>query len=226
MSRALIVALLVGISSVAGAAPIAEGFTVWPGSISPDGKLGVLVPDEDHVDDAIPHQNALVEIATGRVLAVIDEDTVFAHQNHATIAPRWSADGSTLVWYVDGKWGSFAFVVISVHRGAVRWQVNVRERAVAAVLAAVRAANPKAAAAAKAHGERYGSWYRDGLTIEVRPAAEHRGKPTLPLGVVIELTSDPKQLDDFPEAARLSGTMSAVLGRTGKLAFSALRLAN
>jgi WD40-like Beta Propeller Repeat len=95
---ALVLAALGAFASVATARNLPDGFTVVPASISPDGKLGVIAPDLDHVKER-EHQNKLIEIATGKVLAVIDADTAFEHQNHTTLSPTWSDDGSLLVWY-------------------------------------------------------------------------------------------------------------------------------
>jgi len=233
MRAALVALMLLGGTAAADSVP--QGFTAWPSSISPDKKLGVIVPDIDHVKDG-ERQNKLIELATGKVVAVIEADTVFAHQNHATIAPKWTQDG-TLIWYVDGKWGSFALVVLHLENGVVKWQTDVREAAVKQVLEAARKAKPAAYAAAKEQGKRTGSWYRDGFAIEVRPKMSLAGtdladspyvkgpKPALPLQLVIELTSDPKNLDDYPKAAKLEGTMTATLGANGKLTFSKLTLA-
>ncbi len=53
-----------------------EGFGVEKSSVSPDGRYGVLVPlDFDHFDEN-EHENKLVEIKTGRSLAVIDGEPV------------------------------------------------------------------------------------------------------------------------------------------------------
>jgi hypothetical protein len=82
-----------------------DGFGVERSSLSPDKRYGVLAPDLDHYDDAATHQNKLVEVKTGRVLAVIQAETGMVHMNHGGILPsRWSADGSLLLWKVDGKW--------------------------------------------------------------------------------------------------------------------------
>ena len=48
MRSLVVLALCVG---VAAATPVPSGFKIWPSSISPDGKLGVIVPDVDHLKD-------------------------------------------------------------------------------------------------------------------------------------------------------------------------------
>src|SRR5262245_29240529 len=148
MRSVLLVAI---IATVAAAAPLPPGFAVLPQSISPDKKLGVIAPDVDHLVDK-QHQNKLIEIATGKVIATIDAETVFEHENHADITPAWSSDGSLLEWYIGGKWGSFELIVIRVEHGAVTQQIDVREAAVKTALANALKANPKAYAAAKKEG--------------------------------------------------------------------------
>jgi hypothetical protein len=198
--------------SIATAAPLPDGFEVV--AKSPDGKLGVLVPDTDHLQEGV-RQNAVVELATGKVVATIAADTIFQHESHADIRARWS--GSTLVWYVDGKWGSYALVVLTFDHGV--HQFDVREAAVAKALAAMRAARPKVYADVKALGGQMGSWYRDGFAIDVRPA--NPGKPGLPLAIVIEMTSNPKEMDDVPT---LEGNMTGTVGVDGNLTVSKLTL--
>lgn len=217
----LTAALLCTLAGSAVARNLPDGFTVVPASISPDGKLGVIAPDLDHVKDR-EHQNKLIEIASGKVLAVIDADTAFEHQNHTTLSPKWSHDGSLLVWYVEGKWGSYALVLVRLEHGAVTSQINARELAVAEALRAAKQANPMAYTAAKQEGKDDGSWFRDGFAIEVRPEALETPKLALPMKLVIEMTSNPKEMNSYPKAARFSGKLTGVVGADGKLTFSKL----
>jgi hypothetical protein len=217
----LTAALLCTLTGSAIARNLPDDFEVVSASLSPDGKLGVIAPDRDHVKDR-DHQNKLVEIATGKVLAVIDADTAFEHQNHTTLSPRWSDDGSLLVWYVEGKWGSYALVLLRLEHGAVTWQLNARDRAVQEALRAAKQANPTAYAAAKQEGKDEGAWFRDGFAIDVRPEELDATKIALPLRLVIEMTSNPKDMDSYPSAARFSGKLTGVVGIDGKLTFSKL----
>jgi len=213
MRSFVIVAMCVG---AAYATPLPAGFTIVPSSISPDHKLGVIAPDFDHVKEH-ERQNKLVEIATGKVVATIAADTRFEHENNTDIKPVWSSDGKWLEWRADGKWGSVALVLLEIDHGAVKRQIDVREPAVKAALAAAKKANPKAYAAARKEGEGEGSWFRDGFAIDVHP--DHEGPPSLPFKFVIELTSNPKELDSYPVAARLAGTMTGTVDANGELAF-------
>jgi hypothetical protein len=205
----LVLAIL---APAASAAPLPDGFAVV--AKSPDGKLGVLVPDVDHVKDG-EQQNAVVELATGKVLATIDASTTFQSQSHAEIRARWSADRSTLVWYVDGKWESYAFVVLTFDHGTVH-QFDIRRVAVPKALAAMRAARPAVFAEIKGRSDRAGSFYNDGFVVDVRPA---NGNASLPLPIVIEINGNPKDMDDVPS---LAGTMTGVVGTDGKLTLSKL----
>src|SRR6266496_6452315 len=104
-----------------------DGFGVERSSLSPDKRYGVLVPaDFDHYDDTKP-QNELVEVNTGRTLAVIDAEPGKAgFMNHGEIRPsRWSADGSLLLWEVGGKWSPRALVLLKIEDGKVKWQRNL-----------------------------------------------------------------------------------------------------
>jgi len=213
MRSLVVVALCVG---VAAATPLAPGFKIWPSSISPDGKLGVIVPDVDHLKDK-ERQNKLVDIATGKIVATLAAETVFEHQNNTDIKPSWSKDGTLLEWMAEGKWGSLMLVLVRIDHGAVKDQIDVREAAVTAALAAANKANPKAYAAAKKEGEGNGSWFRDGFAIDVHQ--DHEGPPSLPYKLVIELTSNPKEIDSYPMAARLKGTMTGTLGVDGKFSY-------
>lgn len=205
----------------AAARPIPDGFTVVRSSISPDRKLAVIAPDLDHATDRA--HNQLIELATGKVLAVIAGPAAFEHQNHTTLSPRWSADGGLLLWYVDGKWGSYALALLRLERGAVTAQLDLRELAVQHALRAARDARPQAYAAARLEGRDAGAWFRDGLAIDVRPAGA-QAKLALPLALDVALTSNPKELDDYPAAARLTGSLTAVVDADGKLTFSKLNL--
>jgi hypothetical protein len=218
MKKALALAAVLFAGGRAAAWP--AGFDVLPGSRSPDGTLAVLAPDAAHAKDGA-RQNQLVEIGTGKLLATIAADTVFEHQNHVDAAPRWSADGALLVWYADGKWGSYVFVLLRLDHGRVVAQIDVRGRAVAGALAAVRAAHPKGYAAAKEAGRGEGRWFRDGFAVDVRPATD---ETTLPLPIAITLTSNPKALDDYPAAAWIEGKMTGVVGVDGKVTLGRLEL--
>ena len=223
-ARALAIPALVLLATSARAdAP--KRARAWPGSVSPDGKLGVTVPDADHVKPGA-HQNQLVDVATGKVVATLPSETVFENESHADMQPRWSPDSSTLVWYVDGKWGSLALVVAHVERGRLKWQTDVRELAVQHLLKELRTAYPDAAAAVKKHGARGGGWFRDGLAIDVkpRPVDDDDDDAWDALGFSVDATSDPKATDD-PDDYKVTAKLSVELAADGKLSFGTVRIA-
>jgi hypothetical protein len=106
-----------------------DGFGVEPSSLSPDKRYGVLVPaDFDRYDETKP-QNKLVEVETGRTLALIDAETGKAgFMSHGGIQPsRWSADGSFLLWEVGGKWSPRALVLLKMEDGKSKMATQFAE---------------------------------------------------------------------------------------------------
>ena len=174
-------------------------------AMSADGKLGVSIPD----DDGEP--NAVVAIPSLDVVDVLPSLAIFEHESHARVLAWWV--DHVLVWYVDGKWGSFALVVadLDAHR-----QTDVRADCVREVLARLRAARPKLYAEVATQNGDWGSWYEDGFAIDVRP-----GGDKFPLALAIDVTSNPKHLADEP---MLEASMTATLARDGTLRFGKLAI--
>jgi hypothetical protein len=218
-------ALVLALCATAAAAPLPKGFSIVPKSTSPDGKLAVIAPQAAPAAGIDTHDNKLIEIATGKVVATLVSPTAALDDSHLEFMPRWSPDGSLLEWYVDGKWGSWALVLVRVDKGAVTAQIDARELAVHEVLAEVQRAHAATAAAAKREGAGDGSWFRDGLAIDVKPAGTHDTDdgarevpaPALPLQLEITYTSNPKQLDSYPKAAQLDGKLALAIDVRGKL---------
>ena len=227
-------------------ARLPEHYEVLPASTSPDGKLAVIGVDLDGLPgttdpDALPCQ--IVDVATGTLLGAIAAPPFYRHENHATAAYRWSRDGSLLLWFVQGKWGSFAVDVVTVANGAIATQVDVREQAVAHILATLQRAQPDMYAVAKHEGAGDGSWFRDGFAIDVKPSAASLNDAvyepwlddpvpppsraataavSLPMTFAIDVTSNPKESNDFPVAGDLRASGTANLDAAGKLTFSKL----
>jgi hypothetical protein len=202
-------------------AGVPKGFAVVAKSVSPDGKLEVIAPDD--ASSTSPDQ--LIEVATGKIVATLISTPAVIDQNHLEFYPTWSKDGAWLEWYVDGKWGSWALLLVHVEHGAVTSQIDARELAVREVLAEVQRTHRDAAAAAKRQGAQSGSWSRDGLSIDVKPTGTKLSDsgwivpaPTLPLSLDVTYTSNPKQLDEYPKSAELDGTLPLAIDAQGKLA--------
>ena len=202
-----------------------DGFGVVRSSLSPDKRYGVLAPaDFDHYDET-KHQNKLVEVNTGRTLAVIDAETGKAgFMNHGGIQPsRWSADGSFLLWEVAGKWSPRALVLLKIEDGKVKWQRDLLKMVQKEILARTRKASPtKYAAIKKRNSELDQDTYPDGFTVNVQITGKEGAPLTFPLNVEASLESDPKAMESPPKN-QLSSEMKAVLDSNEKLIVKSFR---
>ncbi len=181
-----------------------DGFGVVRSSLSPDKRYGVLAPaDFDHYDET-KQQNKLVEVNTGRTLAVIDAETGKAgFMNHGGIQPsRWSADGSLLLWEVAGKWSPRALVLLKIEDGKVKWQRNVLKVAQQAILTRTRKFLPKDFAAFTA--------------IDVQVTGKEDARLSPPLAVYAEFDSNPKAMEP-PPSVYVHAEMEATIDSDGKL---------
>ncbi len=196
------------------AAPPA-GFTIPEITLSPDKRLGVLVPDEEHYDAGA--KNQLVEIRTNRLLAPILGEVGMENMNHGGVSPtRWSPDSSLLLWRVDGKWFPRALILIQLADGQVRWQLDLLKTAQQEILTRACQAAPKKYAAAKKENAGNGSAYPDGFTVDLTTDGEEDSPVALPLRVHVTLTANPKGMEDYPANARLDGKLEAEVGLDGK----------
>ena len=190
-------------------------FTIPEMTLSPDKRFGVLVPDEQRYDAG--EKNKLVEVSTGRVLAIIIGEPGTERMNHGGVSPaRWSADSSLLLWRVDGKWSPRALVLIQLNDGKVQWQLDLLKTAQQEILARARKAAPKKYAAAKKQNAGNGSAYPDGFTVDVTTDGEDTTSVDLPLRVHVTLTSNPKAIEDFSKDAQLDATLEGDVGADGK----------
>ena len=181
-----------------------DGFGVAPSSLSPDKRYGVLAAaDFDHYDET-KHQNKLVEVNTGRTLAVIDAETGKAgFMNHGGIQPsRWSADSSLLLWEVAGKWSPLALVLLKIEDGKVKWQRDLLKMAQQAILTRTRKFLPKDFAAFTA--------------IDVHVNGKEDAPLSLPLAVHAEFDSNPKAMEP-PPSVHVHSEMQATVDSDGKL---------
>jgi hypothetical protein len=180
-----------------------DGFAVEPSSLSPDKRYGVLVPaDFDHYDETKP-QNKLVEVETGRTLALIDADTGKAgYMNHGGIQPsRWSADGSFLLWKVAGKWSPRALVLLKMEDGKVKWQRNLLKMAQKEILARTRKFLSKNFAAFTA--------------IDVQVVGKDDALLSLPLTIHAMYDTNPKAIEP-PPSVYVHSEMEATIDSEGK----------
>src|SRR5438874_11476243 len=187
-----------------------DGFGVERSSHSPDKSYGVLVPaDFDHYDETKP-QNELVEVNTGRTLAVIDAEPGKAgFMNHGEIRPsRWSADGSLLLWEVGGKWSPRALVLLKIEDGKVKWQRNLLKMARKEILARTRKFLPKNFAAFTA--------------IDVQVTGKEDAPLSPPLAVHAEFDPNPKAMEP-PPSVYVHSEMEATIDSEGKFIVKSFR---
>jgi hypothetical protein len=189
-----------------------DGFGVVPSSLSPDKRYGMLAPDSDHYDWT-KHQNELVEVNTGRTLAVIDAETGRAgFMNHGGIEPsRWSADSSLLLWEVAGKWSPRALVLLKIEDGKVKWQHNLLKMAQQAILTRTRKFLPK-------------DFVANAATIDVQVTGEEDVPLSLPVAVHAEFDSNPNPaLEPPPNSGYVHSEMEATVDSEGKLIVKSFR---
>ena len=189
-----------------------DGFGVERSSFSPDKRYGVLAPDSDHYDWT-KHQNKLVEVNTGRTLAVINAETGCAgFTNHGGIEPsHWSADGSLLLWEVAGKWSPRALVLLKIEDGKVKWQRDLLKMAQQAILMRTRKFLPK-------------DFVVNARTIDVQVTGEEDAPLSLPVAVYAEFDSNPNpQLEPPPNSVYVHSEMEATVNSEGKLIVKSFR---
>jgi len=194
------------------------GFGVARSSLSPDKRYGVLAPVDLDQYDETKGENKLVEVKTGKILAPIDAETGLIRMNHGGILPsRWSADGSLLLWHVDGKWAPRALVLLKFDNGEVKWQHNLLKMAQQEILARTRKVAPqKYAAVKKRNSELDPDYYPDGFTIDVEVTGKEEAPLSLPLALHVSLESNPKAVERPPKN-QLSSVMKATVDGEGKL---------
>jgi hypothetical protein len=195
---------------------IPAGYKILDMTLSPDHRYGVTVPDLDTPNP----QNSLVEVETGRVLAVIAADTGYESANHNSVLPsRWAKDDSLLLWEVDGKWCDTALVLLKLQNGAVAWQLDLLKSGQQALLALTKQARPKRYLAAKEKNRGSGSAYPDGFTVDVVAQGNKdelkSAALSLPLKIRAYLTSNPKSIEGR-EDTDLESRLDGLVDKDGK----------
>ncbi|MFT5469420.1 MAG: hypothetical protein ACI8UO_004541 [Verrucomicrobiales bacterium] len=220
MKNRVIIALIFGLfGSISSAwAEIPEGFVIAEGTLSPDGKFGVIAPDWDHGEEQ--NSNAIVEVTTGRVVHTIQAETGYQKMNHGGLYASWSKDGQQLLWTVDGKWFPRALILIDLGKNGKVEQTDLLAACQDEMLKRSKAKFPAEYKATKEAGG-VGTAYPDGFTIGFNYQREEALK--FPLKIELDLTNDPKLLaganDEFTQRL-LEGGMTAKVSRSGKIRFS------
>jgi hypothetical protein len=169
-AQLITIGLLTSVTAAAQNFP--KGFVVPECTVSPDGRYGVTVPILDQHEDSENPKNSVIELKTGRTIAVIQTKfTGWNRQNHGGVFPcRWSNDGSLLLWEVDGKWFSDALVLLKFKNGILEWQTDILRAAQTTMLSRTKRAAPKQYVLAKKANAGSGSAYPEGFTIAVAAA--------------------------------------------------------
>ena len=225
LRRIIIFCFIAALGALNGAAAgqtVPAGYKILDITLSPDHRYGVTVPDLNTPNP----QNNLVEVETGRVLAVIEADTGYEAANHNSVLPsRWAKDDSLLLWEVDSKWCDTALVLLKLQNGAVAWQLNLLKSGQQAILALTKRAKPKRYLAAKEKNRGWGSDYPDGFTVDVVAEGDKSEAPSLPLKIHAYLTSNPKSIERR-EDTDLESRLDAVVDKDGKFRVTNFHLGN
>ena len=211
------VALFSAAVAAFGANPNTD-YVTPPFTFSPDHRYGVMIPvwHDEGAQQPDDRMNKVVDLRTHKTVVVIHAFPGYnrALNFHETAPPRWSADSSVLLWKVNGKWFPDALVLLKVEQGREKWQLDLLKSAQNAILERTHKATPERYAAAKNASYSVGSAYPDRLTVDVTPDAENNNRVSLPLRVHVDLTANPKHIENFP--ANLESHLDAVVTENGK----------
>jgi hypothetical protein len=168
-----------------------KGHIVAEGSHSPDQQYAVTACDNSEMKEPPEGMDAnrVIELKTGRVVAVLTGEPALVRMNHGDIMPaRWSADSSVLLWEVDGKWFHHAMVLVRLDKGKLLWQRDVLKLLQQEILTRTRNLSPKKYVKVKKDHAGWGSAYPDGFCVEV----EALDPIAFPLRVRARLASETK----------------------------------
>jgi hypothetical protein len=231
-------ALLAGTFLLAADQPqlkLPSGYVISPSSVSPNREYGVsafdntINPIPDEIDE-----NKIVDLHTGQIVGIIHGSSAMIHMNQEEILPaRWSPDGSLLLWEVDGKWSPSTLTLLRIENGKVKWALDVLRTVQQAILVRTRQVAPQKYAVAKKENKGNGTAFPDGFTVNVRVEGDKeggatenvQGKPiSLPFKVHAELTSNPKEMEDWPQEAQLDSELDGVITPERQLNVTGFRL--
>jgi hypothetical protein len=212
MTAALFSATVAALSGNPNTDYVTPAFTV-----SPNHRYGVIIP-VFHIDAAEARDdrmNKVVELRTHHVMAVIHAEPGYdrALNFHETAPPRWSPDSSLLLWKVNGKWNPDALVLLKIEQNRAKWEIDLLKTAQRAVLSRTRDAAPEQYEICKKANAGSGSAFPDGFAIDVTTDGEDSKIVSVPLRVHADLSSNPKQIENFPN---LDSHLDAVVTPEGK----------
>lgn len=186
-------------------------------TFSPNYRYGVMVPvvHDEGAQEPDDRMNKVVDLRTHRIVAVVHAEPSYNHalNFHETAPPRWSSDSSLLLWKVNGKWNPDALVLLKIEQNRAKWELDLLKTAQQAVLSRTQKAAPEQYEICKKANAGSGSAFPDGFTIDVTTDGENTKTVSLPLKVHADLTSNPKQIENFPN---LDSHLDAVVTPDGK----------
>jgi hypothetical protein len=191
-------------------------------TLSSDKLYGVTVPPSENAANAWTKTNDLVEMKSKRVLGCINTDTAYASMNHSELLPAWwSADDTSLLWQVNGKWGIDEQMLVRLKGGEIEWELDIVKVLQRDILTRTETANPKGFLAAKKRNWDDGSAFPEKFSFDSEADNANKGPLTFPVHFRIYLTANPKGADDVPE---VDSSMEATLDQNGEIKITGFRL--
>jgi len=213
----MIAAALIFEAGFALATSVNTDYITPPFTFSPDHRYGVMVPvwHDEGAQQPDDRMNKVEELRTHYIVGVIHAEPGYDRtlNFHETAPPRWSSDSSLLLWKVNGKWNPDALVLLKIEQNRVKWELDLLKTAQQALLSRTRKAAPKQYEICKKENAGSGSAFPDGFTIDVTSDGENTETVSLPLKVHADLTSNPKQIENFPN---LDSHLDGVVTPDGK----------
>jgi hypothetical protein len=181
---------------------------------SPDGKWQITMPKIGaHTEWGARH--SIVSTESGEIQVVIDGEATSNLSSHGSLFALWSEDSERLLWIVHSKWSPLSVNYLMIRDGDVA-QINVYRAAVIEILGRVRQELPEAMAEAITENAGNGTAYPMGFVIDL-VFEEDPPSTKLPLRFTIELTSNPKGIED---ESTLEATMKGTLNDKQSLTWS------
>jgi len=112
-----------------------QGYVVYEGSESDDGRYGIAVPESDDVEKEKPdaggeeyyYVNYLADLKNHKLLGKIQGSDYFEHQNHAGLKTLWAEDSSWCLIQYDERFG-FSSMAILEPKDTKVIQTDIGER--------------------------------------------------------------------------------------------------
>ncbi len=185
-------------------------------TLSPDKRYGITVPASFTMENSWAADNQLIEMKTGQVLGSINSDEpAFARMNHSELLPAWwSADDTSLLWQVAGKWGMETQMLVRLKDSQIQWQLDVIKVLQREILTRTEQADPDRFLAAKKENSGSGSAYPEKFVFDSQPEGWNKGPLKFPVRFHVYLTSNCKGAENVPE---VDSSMEATLNEDGRI---------